>query len=434
MDIREVIVRKRGGGELASDQISWTVTSYTQGTVSDAQMAALLMAIAIRGMSARETADLTLAMLGTGERLDLSSVPGVKVDKHSTGGVGDKTTLVVAPLVASFGVPVPKMSGRALAHTGGTIDKLECIPGLKTELTPEEFVAQLGRIGVAIAAQSPRMAPADRKIYALRDLTGTVESIPLIASSVMSKKLAVGADAIVLDVKTGRGALVPDVAAARRLAAAMVEIGARAGRQVTALITRMDQPLGRAVGDALELAEAIDTLSGRGPRDFAGLCQLVAGHMLALGGAAPNPRQGKAMATRALRDGTGLAKLRALVQAQGGDPAVVDDPAILSRGVTLQPVRLQATGFIAAIDARLIGEIVHDLKGSVGERGARCGLVLHRKVGDVIAPGEPVAALAMPEGVAPDLAGRTSREVAEAFRVGTCPPPRRRLLVAVISR
>ncbi|MFB3882223.1 MAG: thymidine phosphorylase [Armatimonadota bacterium] len=433
MDIREAIGKKRVGGELSSDQISRAVLGYATGAVSEAEMAALLMAIAIRGMSDRETVDLTIAMLQSGERLDLSSVPGVKVDKHSTGGVGDKTTLVVAPLVASLGVPVPKMSGRALGHTGGTIDKLECIPGLRTELTPEEFISQLGRTGVAIAAQSQRMAPADKKIYALRDATATVESIPLIASSVMSKKLAVGADAILLDVKVGGGAFVGSVSEARKLAKAMVEIGARSGRRVTALVTGMDQPLGRAVGDAVELAEAIETLGGRGPRDFAGLCALVAGHMLALGGAAPSPRQGRTMAARALREGVGLARFRELVQAQGGDPTALDDPGLLTRGARLRPVRLEAGGYVIAIDARRIGEIAHSMGRAAGAQKALCGIILHRKVGDPVAPGEMVASLLVPGSVPAEAVERASREVVEVFRLGAVPPPRRRLLRAVVN-
>ncbi len=433
MDIRDIISRKRDGGELTAPEISWAVTNYTQGVIAEAQMAALLMAIALRGMTARETADLTFAMLATGDRLDLSSIPGTKVDKHSTGGVGDKTTIVVAPLVAALGVRVPKMAGRALGHTGGTIDKLECIPGLTTELTPERFVAQLAEIGVAIAAQSAKMAPADKRIYALRDLTATTESIPLIASSVMSKKLAVGADAIVLDVKAGRGALVRDVAGARKLAGAMVEIGIRARKRVVALVTRMDQPLGRAVGDALELVEAIETLGGGGPRDFVMVCELVASHMLALGGAAADPRQGRAMAAEALRSGVGLAKLRELVRAQGGDPAVVDNPAALTRGAGRVAVCATLSGYVAGIDAKRIGETVRELKSAAGDRKHLCGLLLHKKAAEAVASGEVVAEVAVPEGLAAELARWAREEVAGAFSIADRRPPRRRLLAAVMG-
>jgi pyrimidine-nucleoside phosphorylase len=442
VDIRDIIASKRDGAELTPDEISWAVSNYTQGLVPDAPMAALLMAVVLRGMTARETSDLTLAMLDSGDRLDLSSVPGATVDKHSTGGVGDKTTLVVAPLVAALGGRVAKVSGRALGHTGGTVDKLECIPGLKTELAPERFVAQVAAIGVAIAAQSARMAPADRKIYALRNETATVESVPLIASSVMSKKLAVGADALVLDVKAGRGAFLPSVAAARKLARAMVEIGVgaprlrsgQAGRKVVALVTRMDEPLGRAVGDALELVEAIETLGGRGRRDFVALCALVAGHMLALAGAAADAREGRGMAARGLRSGVGLAKLRELVVAQGGDPSVIDEPSLLTRGAALLPVCLDVSGYVSAVDARRVGEIVRELKSAAGEGKCLCGVMIERKVGDRIAPDEAAAAIAVPDTVPAEAAERVKGEVARAFRASEAPPRRRQLLAAVEER
>ncbi len=433
MDIRRTIARKRDGVELAADEIARVIDGYTQGAVSDAQMAALLMAIVLRGMTAREVSDLTLAMLDSGEKLDLSAVPGPKIDKHSTGGVGDKTTLVVAPLVASLGVRVPKMAGRALAHTGGTIDKLECVPGLTTELSPERFISQVATVGVAIAAQSERMAPADRRIYALRDLTATTQSVPLIASSIMSKKLAIGADGIVLDVKAGRGALVPDVAGARKLAAVMVEIGARAGRKVVALVTRMDQPLGRAIGDAVELAEAIETLGGRGPRDLVLACTLLAGHMLALGGAAADPRQGRAMAARALRSGQGLAKLREMVVAQGGDPIAVDAPSTLAADAATLPVRSPQSGFVSALDARIAGDVVRDLKLAAGERSSLCGLTLAKKVGDRVSEGETIAVVTTPRTIGAGEAERAAERIQEAFRFSADPPRRQRLLIATLA-
>jgi pyrimidine-nucleoside phosphorylase len=432
VDIRDIIACKRDGAELTPDEISWVVGGYTQGLIPDAPMAALLMAIVLRGMTARETTDLTLAMLDSGDRLDLSSLPGATVDKHSTGGVGDKTTLVVAPLLATLGVKVGKVSGRALGHTGGTIDKLECVPGLKTELAPERFVAQVTEIGVAICAQSARIAPADRKIYALRNETATVESIPLIASSVMSKKLAVGADAIVLDVKAGRGAFVPSVAEARKLATAMVEIGSGAGRKVVALVTRMDEPLGRAVGDAVELVEAIETLRGRGPRDFVNLCTLVAGHMLALGGVTADAGEGRKAARRALRSGVGLAKLRELVVAQGGDPSVIDEPSLLTKGAAFLPVSLDASGYVNSIDARRIGEMVRELKSAAGERKSLCGVLVEKKVGDRIGAGEVVAAVVVPDTVPAEDVERAKGEVSGAFRVSDAAPRRQRLLAAVV--
>lgn len=417
MIVGELTARKRDGGELTAQEIREVVAGYTRGAISDTDMADLLKAIVLRGMTARETADLTLAMVESGERLDLSIISGTTVDKHSTGGVGDKTTLVVAPLVASLGVPVPKMSGRALGHTGGTIDKLECIRGLTTDLSPERFCDQVAEIGVAIAAQTAEMVPADRKIYALRDATGTVESIPLIASSVMSKKLAVGADGIVLDVKAGTGAFMGDVSEATRLAEAMVEIGSRAGKRVVALVTRMEEPLGRSVGDGIELAEAIDTLRGEGPPDFVQLCEIVAGHMLALGGAAREAEEGEALARRGLSNGSGLAKLREMIEGQGGDAGVVDDPGSLTANATQTPVTLTGKGIVAAIDARRIGLAVRELKAAAGEQKALCGLVLHKKMGDRVSSGEPVATVLSPPGArAP--AGEAARKVAEAFRMG----------------
>ena len=416
MIVGELTERKRDGGELTAQEIREVVAGYTRAAISDAEMAALLRATVLRGMTSRETADLTLAMVESGERLDLSRIPGSTVDKHSTGGVGDKTTLVVAPLVASLGVPVPKMSGRALGHTGGTIDKLECIPGLTTDLSPERFCDQVAEIGVAIAAQTAEMVPADRKIYALRDATGTVESIPLIASSVMSKKLAVGADGIVLDVKAGTGAFMSDVAAATRLAEAMVEIGSRAGKRVVALVTRMEEPLGRAVGDAVELAEAIDTLRGEGRPDFLQLCETVAGYMLALGGAARDAAEGEALARRGLLNGSGMAKLREMIERQGGDAGVVDDPGSLTANATQTPVTLTAAGTVAAIDARRIGLLVRELKAAAGGGTALCGLLLHKKTGDRVSSGEPVATVLSPQGRG--SAEETARQVAEAFQMG----------------
>jgi pyrimidine-nucleoside phosphorylase len=415
--MRDIIAKKRDGRELTAEEIAAVVRDYTSGEMVDAQMAALLMAIVLRGMTPRETADLTLAMADSGERLDLSSIPGTKIDKHSTGGVGDKTTLVVAPLVAACGVPVPKMSGRALGHTGGTIDKLECIPGLVTDLSPEAFCAQVSEIGVAIAAQTERMAPADKKVYALRDATATVESVPLIASSVMSKKLAVGADGIVLDVKVGRGAFVHDAARAEKLAEAMAQIGARAGMKVVALVTRMDEPLGCAVGDGVEMMEAISTLAGNGPPDFVELCEIVAGHMIALGGASPNPGEGRKLATRRLADGSGLGKLREMVRRQGGEEQVIDDPEALIRGAHRSVITGQETGEVVGIDARRVGAAMRDLKSAAREHRRLCGALLHKKVGDRVVRGELIATVVAPDGIA-EAAEQAAREVAESFSTG----------------
>jgi pyrimidine-nucleoside phosphorylase len=430
--VTDVIAKKRDGQELSAAEIAEVVDGFLRGVISEGAMGALLMAILLRGMTEREVADLTLAMTRSGDTLDLSSIPGLKVDKHSTGGVGDKTTLVVAPLVAALGVPVPKLSGRSLGHTGGTIDKLECLPGLTTRLPPERFCRQVADIGVAIASQSETMAPADGKLYALRDATATVESIPLIAASVMCKKLAVGADALVLDVKAGAGAFITQEEQALELARLMVGIGARAGKRVTALVTRMDQPLGEAVGDVVELQEAVATLSGHGPADFVELCELVAGHMLALGGGARNPEEGRLRARQGLRSGAGLSKLKAMVQAQGGEAAALEDPARLLQDSERLAVHLPSEGYLTALDARQIGLAVRDLKTIAGPRKSQCGLLLSRKVGDRIAPG-PVATVLAPVGLRPAME-RAAHAVVQAFRTEARPPRSSPLMIGVIHQ
>ncbi len=431
-DIRSIIAKKRDGLELTAQEIEEAVNGFTQGLVSEAQMAALLMAIVWRGLSLRETAELTLAMLASGERLDLSSIPGVKVDKHSTGGVGDKTTLVVAPLVAAFGVPVPKMAGRALGHTGGTIDKLECIPGLRTDLSPGQFREQVATIGIAIAAQSAKMTPADKKIYALRDATATVESIPLIASSVMSKKLAAGAEAILLDVKAGKGAFAPDLGAARELASAMVGIGKQLGKKTVALVTRMEQPLGRAVGDCVELVEAIDTLKGAGPPDFVELCELISGYMLVLGGAANNSEQGKMLAREGLSKGVGLKKMRELIEAQGGEAGIIDNPDTLLQQAERRMIVTEQEGFVLSLDARRVGWAIRAYKEAAGQVKHLCGVILHKKEGDRIANGEALATIVGPTSLNSALQVAAS-EIAASYRFGETAPPKQELLADILG-
>ncbi|MCI0578482.1 MAG: thymidine phosphorylase, partial [Chloroflexi bacterium] len=355
MAIINLIEQKRDGGELTTEQIEWFVRAYTAGDVPDYQAAALMMAIYLRGMNRREIVDLTLAMARSGEQLDLHEVAPFIVDKHSSGGVGDKTTLVVQPMVAACGVPVGKMSGRGLGSSGGTLDKMESFPGWSPDLTLEQFKRQLADIGLVLAGQTGDLAPADGKLYALRDVTGTVASTPLIAASIMSKKLASGADAIVLDVKMGQGAFMPTVEMARELARIMVDIGQDAGRQTVALITDMNQPLGHAVGNALEVKEALDTLTGGGPADFWGHCLDVAGYMLLLAGKAGTVEEAKALATAARDDGRALDKFRALVHAQGGDPSTVDHPERLPQARLVEPVHAGRDGFLAGINARAIG-------------------------------------------------------------------------------
>lgn len=395
--IVDTIDRKRRGLALTDEEIDAAVGAYTAGRMPDYQMAALLMAIVWRGMAEQETSALTLAMARSGEMLDLSDIAPVVADKHSTGGVGDKTTLVVAPIVAACGVHVGKMSGRGLAHTGGTIDKLESIDGFTASLSSEQFRTVLAAHRLVLAGQSAALAPADGLIYALRDATATVQSIPLIASSIMSKKLAAGATAILLDVKVGRGAFMTTVAEARTLAALMETIGRRAGRRTEAVLSWMDQPLGRAVGNALEVAEAIATLRGAGPPDLTALCRHEAGALLALAGAVPDVAAGERMAWRVVEDGSALACLAATIAAQGGDRRQVENPSRLPAAPVIVDVPAPISGWLAAIDALQIGAVVMLLGGGRAHKGAaidrRVGLLLHHKVGDQVQAGAPLVTI-----------------------------------------
>ena len=390
----ELIERKRDGGRLSADEIDALVQGFVRGEVADHQMSAFLMAVVWRSMDDGETADLTAAMVRSGERLDLSRF-GRVVDKHSTGGVGDKVTLVLAPLVAACGAPVAKMSGRGLGHTGGTLDKLESFRGYRVDLTTGEFLAQLDRIGVVVTGQTPELAPADGLIYALRDQTGTVPAIPLIASSIMSKKIAAGAHVVLLDVKVGSGAFMRTARQARELARLMVAIGRAEGIEVTAELTDMDQPLGRAVGNALEVREAIDTLDGRGPDDLRALVISAGTEMLVHGGVARSPSHARAALERAIADGSGRAKLRELVAAQGGDARMVDEPERLPRAARVDMLRADRAGYVAGIAADRIGLASMRLGAGRAKKGDPIdhgtGIVLRAKVGDVVERGEPYA-------------------------------------------
>ena len=390
----DIIIKKRDGGELSRAEIEFFVQGMTQGEIPEYQVAAWAMAVYFQGMTARETTDLTLAMAHSGEVLDLSDTEPFAVDKHSTGGVGDKVTLVVEPLVAACGAPVGKMSGRGLGYSGGTVDKLESIPGYRASLSIEAFKRQLKEIGVVLTGQSADLAPADGKLYALRDVTGTVNSIPLIASSVMSKKIAGGARAIVLDVKAGSGAFMPTVAEATKLAKAMVEIGRIAKRKVIALISDMNQPLGHAVGNTLEVKEAIETLRGAGPLDFREHCLVVAGHLLMLAGKAKTWKTARARLEAALADGRAFAKFRQLVEAQGGDVRVIENPDLLSKAVLVETVNAPRSGYLREVNAREIGLASVDLGAGRAKKGDSIdhavGLVVHRKVGDKVQKGEPL--------------------------------------------
>ncbi len=390
----DIIIKKRDRGELSKEEIEYFVWGFTSGEITEYQAAAWAMAVLLNGMTMREITDLTLAMAHSGETIDLSGVVALAVDKHSTGGVGDKTTLVAEPIVAACGLPVGKMSGRGLGFSGGTLDKMESIPGYRTNLSTQEFIAQLRKIGLVLTGQSADLAPADGKLYSLRDVTGTVQSIPLIASSVMSKKIAAGAQAIVLDVKLGLGAFMTDLQQARQLSETMVMIGKLAGLQTICLLSDMNQPLGCAVGNALEVIEAIDTLHGKGPADFREHCLTVAGHMLALGGKADSAQSGKELALAALQDGRAWELFRQLVQAQNGDVSFIDQPDKLPKANLVKTVRAAHSGCLSQVHARLIGEASVKLGAGRSRKSDpidhAVGLVIHHKVGDFISAGEPL--------------------------------------------
>ncbi len=390
----DIIIKKRDGLELSREEIQFFVDGFTRGEIPDYQVAAWSMAVLLNGMSEKETTDLTLAMAHSGEVLDLSGAVDIVVDKHSTGGVGDKTTLVVEPLVASCGLPVGKMSGHGLGFSGGTLDKLESIPGYRTDLSTEEFLTQLKKIGLVLTGQSGDLAPADGKLYALRDVTGTVPSTPLIASSVMSKKIASGAQAIVLDVKVGVGAFMATVEEARSLAQLMVAIGRLSGRKAIALLSDMNQPLGEAVGNALEVREAIATLHGAGPADFREHCLVVAGHMLVVGKKAADLAEGRRMAAENLANGKAWEMLRRLVAAQGGNVAYIDEPDRLPGAAVVEVVSAERSGWLAEVNARVVGETSVEMGAGRARKGDAIdygvGILVHHKVGDQIHSGEPL--------------------------------------------
>lgn len=393
----DIISKKRDKQELTRPEIEFFIKGFTKGDIPDYQAAAWAMAVLLNDMTPQETTDLTLAMAYSGEVLDLSKAVDFVVDKHSSGGVGDKTTLVVAPLVAACGLPVGKMSGRGLGFSGGTLDKLESIPGYKVNLSTEEFIQQLGKIGIVLTGQSADLAPADGKLYALRDVTGTVQSIPLIASSIMSKKIAAGAQAMVLDVKVGLGAFMENLKDARILAHLMVEIAVLAGREAVAILSDMNQPLGNAVGNALELEEAILTLQNDGPADFREHCLVLASHMLVLGKRADDLDAARKMAIAHLENLQAWEKFRQLVFAQGGEVATIDNPARLPKAKHIETVHAQTAGFVLGIHARAVGETTVDLgagrqkKGDVIDHAV--GVILHAKVGDFIEKGQPIFTL-----------------------------------------
>ena len=395
MRMVDLISKKRHNIELTTAEIEWIINGYTNKEIPDYQMSALLMAIVFNDMTKAERLALTQAMVNSGDVVDLSAIEGVKVDKHSTGGVGDKTSLILGPLVASMGVPVAKMSGRGLGHTGGTLDKLESISGMKIEIEMDQFIQQVNDIKLAIIGQTGNLAPADKYLYALRDVTGTVESIPLIASSIMSKKIAAGADAIVLDVKFGAGAFMKTLDDAKELATAMVEIGRDAGRETVAFLTDMNQPLGFAIGNALEVKEAIETLSGNGPKDLEELVLQLASHMVVLAKKAANTEQAYAQLKEKLQNGEALQKFQEFVAAQGGDTSQIENPELLPTASSVIPVTATEAGYVEKIDALSIGIAAMKLgagratKEDTIDMGV--GVVLNKKVGEAINQGDVLA-------------------------------------------
>ena len=434
MNMYELIVKKKRGGELAKGEIDWMIREYTAGRIPDYQMSAMMMAVCFVGMSAEETKDLTLAMAHSGDMLDLSAIRGIKVDKHSTGGVGDKTTLVLAPLVASLGVPVAKMSGRGLGHTGGTIDKLESFTGFHTDLTPEQFIRNVNTIHIAVAGQTANLAPADKKLYALRDVTGTVDQMLLIASSIMSKKLASGADGIVLDVKTGDGAFMKALDDARALAEEMVSIGKLAGKDVSAVISDMDQPLGSAVGNALEVKEAIRTLNGQGPEDLEQLVLVLGSIMTVKAGRAENTEEAERLLRDSLESGRAFEVFKAFIRAQGGDPEEAEHPELLPSAAYQEAVCAERDGFVSDIRTEEIGRICLLLGGGRETKESAIdlsvGLVLCKKKGDAVKKGEPLAVIHASD---PGKLSEAKKRLLEAYEFTSQKPEAAPLIKDIIS-
>jgi pyrimidine-nucleoside phosphorylase/thymidine phosphorylase len=430
----DLIQRKRDGAELSPAEIEFLVEGYTNGEIPDYQMSAFLMAVYFSGMADREVSRLTECMLRSGETVDLSQIPGPKVDKHSTGGVGDKTSLIVAPLAAAAGVVVPMMSGRALGHTGGTLDKLESIPGFRTDLTAEEFQKQLAELGLCFIGQTEQLAPADRKLYALRDVTATVESIPLIASSIMSKKLAEGVDALVLDIKVGNGAFMKKQVDARRLAQTMVGIARRMDKKAQALITDMSQPLGYAVGNALEVMEASQTLQNAGPTDLTKLCIELAARMIFLGKKCATLDEARRIAEQRIVDGSGYKKLKQVVAAQGGNPQALDRFELLPNATGMREIASPRGGYVSIIDARDIG-VASNMIGAGRDRredaiDPAVGIILEVKAGEKVDAGSVLCRLYYTKE---DRVEEAAEMVEDAFRISAQKPEERELILEVVG-
>ena len=435
MNMVDLITKKKLCQPLTDEEIAFFVRGAADGSIPDYQLAAMLMAIRLNGMDARETTTLTLAMTHSGDVCDLSAIPGVKVDKHSTGGVGDTTTLILAPLVAACGAPVAKMSGRGLGHTGGTLDKMESIAGLSVSLTEEQFIRQVQEIGIAVIGQTGSLAPADKTLYALRDVTATVDSLPLIASSIMSKKLASGSDAIVLDVKTGSGAIMHTLEDSIALGKALVDIGTLAGKPVTAVVTDMAQPLGTHVGNALEVKEAIEVLSGHVKGDLLDVALLLGSHMLLLAGVAGSLDEAKAKLTDALESGRGLDKLREMIAAQGGDPSVCDDVLNLPQPALIRTITCNTTGYAASMDTTALGLAAQAMGAGrirkTDEIDYSVGFIVHARIGDAVTPDTPLATL---YARSEEDAVKAEAAIRRAFVFSDTPVSQPKLCHAVITK
>lgn len=434
MRMYDLILKKRNGGSLSKEEIEYFVNGYTRGEIPDYQVSALMMAIYFQKMTDEETLDLTLAMADSGDKLDLSEIKGIKADKHSTGGVGDKTSLVLAPMIAALGLKMAKMSGRGLGHTGGTIDKLESFPGFRTALSEDEFIRNVSEVGMAITGQTGNLAPADKKMYALRDVTATVDNISLIASSIMSKKLAAGADVIVLDVKTGSGAFMKEEKDAFRLAEEMVQIGTGAGKKTVAVVSDMDQPLGYAVGNILEVIEAVDTLRGKGPKDLYELCEALGSCILTEAGAAPDRVTAEKMLREVISSGAALEKFAEFIRAQGGDDTFVCEPEKLLQVKEVHDVRAENSGYVFRILSDEIGTASMLLGGGRQTKDSvidlSVGIVLKKKVGDYVEAGESLAVIYSNSG---EKTKEAEERILASINISDTKPPVRPLIKGIVA-
>jgi pyrimidine-nucleoside phosphorylase len=435
MRFYDLIIKKRDGQELTQEEINFMIKEYCEDRIPDYQMSAMLMAIYFQGMDINEIKYLTMAMVNSGKIIDLSSIPGIKVDKHSTGGVGDTTTLALAPMVAAADVPVAKMSGRGLGHTGGTIDKLESIEGFKTELSLNKFIDIVKKVGASIISPTSDLAPADKKLYALRDVTGTIESIPLIVSSIMSKKLAAGADAIVLDVTTGSGAFMQEYKDALKLGKIMVDIGLELGKETVAVVSNMDEPLGFAIGNSLEVKEAIEILKDKGPEDLRNLCLVLGANMLKLGGEVKSYEEGKNRLEKILQEGTAFNKFKEMIIAQGGNPEIIDKPELLPLAKHCTKIKADISGYVQKIDSRLIGESAMLLgagrEKKESEIDLSVGIILKKKVSSKVNINEDLAEVYYNDS---ENLKEANNKLFSSFVIGDKKPKKLPLILATISK